>query len=407
MQVRVFEAPDMRSAIEKVKKALGPDALILSTRDRKAKNLGSGGKGGIEVVAAVDADLPVAHADAQKTDFQGMGAPYQTTAYAGFRGHPEYNSLVEEFREMRRTFENWSKKVSRLDNRMELGFQNPASYGNTGALAGLSSLGLQEEVIRMFAGSTAQREMGFSTDGGRSLKHILTDGITRHVRIRNPLSPEVCGQRRLAFVGPTGVGKTTTIAKVAACALLNHGKTIVLATIDHYRIAAVEQLKIYGQIMDIAVESVRSPEQLADVFKRHSDKDLILVDTAGGSPKDDTRLRELGAYLDPVLQTENHLVLSANTGQRELDAAVERFSFLDPAGLVFTKLDECDVLGRILNAAVRASRPLSLLTNGQRVPEDLLFPQPEPMAEMILNPEEVTKRWNVKDTPTRPEPCVN
>ncbi|MBA2881317.1 flagellar biosynthesis protein FlhF [Desulfosalsimonas propionicica] len=409
MQVKVFEAADMRSAIEKVKKALGPDALILSTRSLADSKQGRVNRSGIEVTAAVDADLSPASSDTAGTGFQQVlektRKPAASSPDPDSGNPPEDSGLMAEFRQMKRSFENLSKKVARWEGRMERGL--PAGPAQGGRLPGLSGLGISDSVLELLAESACRHEDEFLAGQDPDPRDLLIRGIRDHIRIENPLSAGLHGQRRLVFMGPTGVGKTTTIAKVAACAMLHYGKKIVLATIDNYRIAAAEQLKIYGQIMDVSVELARSPDQLADIFQRHADKDLILVDTAGRSPRDDMRRNELAAYLDPALKTENHLVLSATTGQQDLEMAIDRFSSLDPAGLVLTKLDECEMMGQILNAAVCAGRPLSFFTNGQQVPEDLLFPEPDNMAEMILNPEEVVAQWNTPDTRIRPEHCVN
>ena len=407
MQVKVFEAPDMRSAIEKVKKALGPDALILSTRSLAGKGPGGVSGSGIEVTAAVDADLcpPPGAGKSSGAGFQQVLEKSETAIPGMGAGQGRNANLLEEFRQMKRSFEDLSRNVCRWGGRLEANGRceiNPKGDGSR-----FSGLGIGDAVLDLFAGSADSQEDGILNKSPMEPADFLKQGINHHIPIQNPLSAGLHGQRRLAFIGPTGVGKTTTIAKVAASAILHYGKKIAMATIDNYRIAAAEQLKIYGQIMDVSVELARSPEQLADIFRRHADKDLILVDTAGRSPRDDMRRQELAAYLAPDLKTENQLVLSATTGQRGLDTAVDRFSSLNPAGLVLTKLDECDALGQVLNAAVRAGCPLSFFTNGQQVPEDLLVPEPGQMAEMILNPEEAVAQWNTPEPRIRPEHCVN
>ncbi|MBW2187298.1 MAG: AAA family ATPase, partial [Deltaproteobacteria bacterium] len=191
-------------------------------------------------------------------------------------------------------------------------------------------------------------------------------------------------QKRLALIGPTGVGKTTTIAKLAAAFLLAGGKRVAMVTIDTYRIAAVEQLKVYGEIMNLPVEVVMSADQLRDVLARHSNKDLILIDTAGRSPKDDVSLNELQNFLDVDPAIEPHLVLSATTRERDLYETYSRFSALSPKSLLMTKLDECESLGVLLNIHLRNNCPLSYLANGQKVPEDLVLADAESVSALIL-----------------------
>jgi flagellar biosynthesis protein FlhF len=169
---------------------------------------------------------------------------------------------------------------------------------------------------------------------------------------------------------------------MAASQLLRGVTGVALITIDTYRIAAVEQLKVYGEIMNIPVEVVTTPEQLQQALKRHRDKELILIDTAGRSPRDDMSIAELTTFLETA-DTENHLVLSATTRDRELTDTVKRFGRIPLHSLVFTKLDECEQCGTVLNISLTQQLPLSFLTNGQRVPEDLIEADAEAITGFI------------------------
>jgi flagellar biosynthesis protein FlhF len=188
----------------------------------------------------------------------------------------------------------------------------------------------------------------------------------------------------MALVGPTGVGKTTTIAKLAAAYLKQFGQKLALVTIDTYRIAAVEQLKVYGEIMNLEVEVVMSPNQLEEVLCRHQDKKLLLIDTAGRSPKDEVSVQELADFLRPELKIESHLVLAATARNQELYEAVKQFGALDLKSFIFTKLDECESFGALLNVHTKNNYPLSYLTDGQKVPEDLMIADPKKIAGLIM-----------------------
>ena len=192
------------------------------------------------------------------------------------------------------------------------------------------------------------------------------------VAVNPPNFSRINGQYRLALIGPTGVGKTTTLAKLAAHYLSRFSHSIALITIDTYRIAAVEQLKVYGEIMHLPVEVVITPEQLDQALARHSDKELVLIDTAGRSPKDSLCIEELATFLRPELGIDKHLVLSATTREIELFDILKRFDGLGIDRTIFTKIDECSHLGALLNVQIHSGKPLSFVTNGQRVPEDLL-----------------------------------
>ena len=202
-------------------------------------------------------------------------------------------------------------------------------------------------------------------------------------------------QKRVALLGATGVGKTTTIAKLAAEAMTENSARVALVTIDTYRIAAVEQLKIYGEIMGVPVDVVLSPDQLQEAFRRHADKDLILIDTAGRSPQDSLRIDELNEFLGEGAGVENCLVLPATTEERLLQKTYDAFSKLPLTQLIFTKLDETDRCGALINVPTRNNLPLAYLTNGQKVPEDLLLAEPQSVADLVMGATEETRRMAV------------
>jgi flagellar biosynthesis protein FlhF len=223
-------------------------------------------------------------------------------------------------------------------------------------------------------------------------RQFLSRTVAGLVQTTGPLWSPGDGQKRIALVGATGVGKTTTIAKLAAEAMTQSGARVALVTIDTYRIAAVEQLKVYGEIMGLAVEVVLSPEQLQEAFRRHRDKDLILIDTAGRSPRDNVRIDELNEFLGQDSGVENCLVLPAPTAERLQQQTLDAFSRLPLSRLIFTKLDESDRCGSIINLSTRSNLPLAYLTNGQQVPEDLLLAEPQAVADLVMAPKDEERR---------------
>jgi len=188
----------------------------------------------------------------------------------------------------------------------------------------------------------------------------------------------------VAFVGPTGVGKTTTIAKLAAIFALFEERKVALVTADTYRIAAVEQLKTYAKIIGIPIEVVFTPQEIRRAIERHLDAELILIDTAGRSHYDNMKMSELKSYIESSSPDEVHIVLSLNTKYRDLEEIIKRFGCIPLHKMVLTKLDETATFGNILNLARDFSIPISYVTNGQDVPKDIEVADPSKLAEVIL-----------------------
>ncbi len=214
-------------------------------------------------------------------------------------------------------------------------------------------------------------------DPQRVRRHLARQ-IARMIPAAEPAAPTAAGSPRVvALIGPTGVGKTTTIAKLAAQAKLREDRSVALITIETYRIAAVDQLKTYAQIIDVPLSVVLTPDELAAAVDEHRDADLILIDTAGRSQCDTIRLNELKRYLGAVRTDEVHLVLSSTSTRNHLLRTVQAFAPLGVNRVILTKLDEAVGLGVVLDVMHQVGQRLSYLTTGQNVPDDIeLFDAP-------------------------------
>ena len=193
--------------------------------------------------------------------------------------------------------------------------------------------------------------------------------------------------KTIALIGPTGVGKTTTLAKLAAAYKLREKRNVALITIDTYRIAAVEQLRSYADIIGVPLHVAQSPLELKQAMNRCRGCDVVLIDTAGRSQRDDAKLSELRSFLDAADPHEVHLVLASTATQRVLEEAIERFSAIRTDRIIFTKLDEAVSFGVVVNIIQQVNKRLSFITTGQDVPNDIERGEGSRLAELLLSGE--------------------
>ena len=213
-------------------------------------------------------------------------------------------------------------------------------------------------------------------------KIILKLGETRPITFdEEDKKPKI-----IFFLGPTGVGKTTTIAKLSSKLILEDEKKIAIFTADTYRIAAVEQIKTYANILSIPVEVVYEIEDLKEFLPKYKDCEYILIDTAGRSHKNKEQIDDLQRLLDAFsgYSIQTYLVLSATTKYKDLQNITSLYEDLSDYSLIFTKLDETDAIGNILNVKLDTGRPLSYLSYGQNVPDDIEVMNPQIIAKQVL-----------------------
>ncbi|MEX2213940.1 MAG: flagellar biosynthesis protein FlhF [Phycisphaeraceae bacterium] len=243
---------------------------------------------------------------------------------------------------------------------------------------------LAEEVMQEVRASLLPEDMSDEV----KVKKAVGAAISKHVPADD--GPSLAGPtkdgrpRTIALIGPTGVGKTTTIAKLAANFKLRERKKVGLITIDTYRIAAVDQLRTYANIIGVPLHVVTQPSGMADALAKTADCDVVLIDTAGRSQRDDPKLEQLNQFIAACDPHEVHLVLSSTCTQSAIFDVIDRFSRTRVDRILFTKLDEAVTFGVLLNVARKVKKRLSYLTTGQEVPHDIELGRSDRLAALVL-----------------------
>ena len=251
----------------------------------------------------------------------------------------------------------------------------------------LDALQRQEVSEDIRKGLAAQAQAGETLLDCRDPKaqDVLSHFLARHMHFAKGIDLQQGKKpRTVALIGPTGVGKTTTLAKIAARFVLATNVNAALITADTYRISAVEQLKTYSDIIGIPLTIVYAPDELRVALHKYADKDLILIDTAGRSQHNTYQMQELQEFLQAAPHIEKHLVLSATTKQQDAQDILTKFAVCQPDRVIFTKADETSSVGLILNLLYEQEIALSFLTNGQSVPDDIVPATPAALAGLLL-----------------------
>lgn len=389
MKIKRYFAADMRQAIRKVRDEQGPDAVILSNRKVE---------GGVEIIAAVDYDeslvdrvlgrsatVEPAKSGAAPGDGVAAAVAAQVTAHAiaGGAGTAETRGATphtDNGAEARKPGIYWAQDPALVEMRREIHelrslLENQLAHlawgdlqrrqpQKTELLRRLTALGLSNDLCRSLAEQAGQAE-----DEDQAWRRAL-GLLARRIRVTDDDILNTGGV--IALVGSTGVGKTTTVAKLAARYALRHGqRNVALVTTDCYRIGAHEQLFTYGRILGVPVQVASSHAELQTALGSLLDKRLVLIDTAGMSQRD-LRLTEQFATLKASgFPLQTYMVMPATTQTSVLEEAVRAFSGVDLAGVIVTKMDEAASLGGAISVVAKHGLPLAYVGDGQRVPEDL------------------------------------
>jgi flagellar biosynthesis protein FlhF len=366
MRIKRFEAKDTQTALAMVKKELGEDAVILATR-----SLPSGEKGGrsrIEVVAAMDYDLDEIEAAASAAPT--ISAP--AYGYQSVRRKPvtaiapdPAPAIVVKEKEGAGPPTSDGPHLESHDLRLRF-----ANLMRQGAPSKPAPVRYRPEEI---APSQPKPKVPARQPDSAEVEQ-WRDALVDKIQVTAGSDQ---GPNLIALVGATGVGKTTTAAKLAAWYTLRQGLRVALLSMDCYRIGATDQLRTYARIMRLPCEIVLRRQDLGRALERHQDKDIVIIDTAGKSPYDDTHIQELHEWFAPCPGIEPHLVLSATTKKEDLQTIITAYGKLAATGLILTKLDETRAYASLCQQVVASRLPVAYLSTGQRVPEDFMVASKE------------------------------
>lgn len=387
MIIKKYQAATETKAMLLVKEELGKDAIIMNIKHEKPRGLYRLFKKPIvEVTAAID--------DLQKEETTKARVNEFTQALS--RGDVILDHLepkVPVFEEHNSAIED---KLDTLQSMLEKQMNKPEakeskkeeSIFDIPCVKLIQNQFIENEVLPENAKRILE-ELESSITKDSSIDNVLANVYQKIVlKLGNAevINFETPCTKFVFFIGPTGVGKTTTIAKIASSMKLRSNLKVAMVTLDTYRIAAVEQLRTYANILNIPLSVVYSSDELEHIKREYAEYDIVLIDTAGRSHRNDEQVDDIHKMIElfPSTMREVYLVLSATTKYKDMVHITERYKKVSDYSLVFTKLDETVSVGNILNIRMLTQAPLSYITWGQNVPDDIGKVNPQKIAKQLL-----------------------
>ncbi|CAM4034323.1 flagellar biosynthesis protein FlhF [Lederbergia lenta] len=385
MNIKKIIAPSMPAAMKKVKDELGDNAVILNSKVvYHGGFLGMFRKKKIEVIAALD---EIAVQPKQKTKVKKRKLPDNSHTETIKKETKHVESIARSNRENRDIMSEMAEIKRELTSvrHHHLNIQSYPEYIQS-CLLQLHEAELNEKYVQELGDIMLEKWRNASSQPTKQdviswCNEIIVDQLTTFNFEGIDYS-----KKYINLVGPTGVGKTTTIAKLAAEAMLEQNKRVAFITLDTYRIAAIEQLKTYAQLLNIPIEVVYKQEDFSAAMDKFADFDLVLIDTAGRN------YREL-VFVDELKNTFNEvnmatfLVLSISMREKDMGEIVENFQQLNIDQFIFTKIDETQSYGAMFNLIKKYEKGVAYITTGQDVPDDILTASPEIIANYLLGDE--------------------
>ncbi len=394
MKIKKYVARDFKTAIQRAKKEMGRDAIILHTRQvKKGGILGFIYPPRVEITVVVDDQLQVDMDRHRLGNISGKPAGNQSPISASIdttvpdssnENSSREDVVLQEIQRMKNLITDIKSRMYEVEVIKGIPEQVQEFYEI------LINNQVNQDIALEVVNSVATR---LPTDGYNDdtwardvCLHTLQEVIQQIQPIQ--VNPERKGMI-VFMVGPTGVGKTTTIAKLAANLTFLDSKSVALITLDTYRVSAAEQLRTFAEIIGIPISVVFTPAEMMLAIEQYQEKDLIFVDTAGRSPYNSEQMEELREFVNIARPDETILVMSVTTDNNDLINIYQCFQSIGVDKLIFTKLDETCYYGSILNAIYEIKKPIAYVTTGQNVPDDIEVPDSLRLAQMLLRRDDV------------------